>query len=294
MQRIIPNLWFDHVAAEAARFYCATFPNSRVLATQYYPDEGLPDWQADFAGLPLTIDFELNGCRFTGINAGPEFRPNASISFFLNFDPASDPHAREHLDQTWAALTADGQVRMDLQEYPFSRRYGWVEDRYGVHWQLILTNPDGEPRPFIVPCLTFGPAADGGARAALQHYAATFDSTDGTLVLQPPGSALRAGAVLFADVRLEGVWFAAMDAADLDAPFSCGVSLAAHCADQAEIDRLWAALSSVPEAEQCGWCVDRYGLSWQILPANLDELMSAPDATAKLYAMKKIEISAFG
>ena len=156
MQRIVPNIWFDHTAAEAAAFYTSVFPGGKVIDTVHYPTEGLPDFQAEFAGDVLTVEFELGGCRFIGINAGPEFRPNPSVSFFVNFDPSVDPDARAHLDELWAALSDGGKALMPLQEYPFSPHYGWIEDRYGVSWQLMLTNPAGEPRPFIIPSIMFG------------------------------------------------------------------------------------------------------------------------------------------
>lgn len=293
MQRIVPNLWFDHNAAEAVDLYISAFPQGRLTSTQYYPEEGLPDWQASYAGLPLVVDFEVGGYRFTGINAGDNYRPNPSISFFVNFDPSFDSDAKQHLDEAWAKLAEGGTIHMPLQAYPYSPHYGWVEDRFGVNWQLMLTNPDGEDRPFIIPCLTFGPDAAGDALAAMRYYSDVFTAREGNMVPYPPEAGAMAGKVMFGDVQLEGQWFAAMDAADFDAAFTCGVSLMVHCADQAEIDRLWGRLSAVPEAEQCGWCADQFGVSWQIVPENLGDLMGAPNAIEKLYSMKKIVIANF-
>lgn len=292
MQRIVPNLWFDGTAAEAAAFYTSVFPHSEVIETIHYPTEGLPDFQASMAGQPLVVTFELLGYRFMGINAGPEFAINPSISFMLNFDPSADPDARTHLDELWAALSDGGAALMPLGEYPFSPHYGWVQDKYGVNWQLMLTDPAGDPRPFIIPSIMFGNAAFGRAKEAIDFYTATFTGSVGTLALRPDGGD-DAGSVLFADFQLLDQWFAAMDAPDQGFTFNCGVSLMVEAADQAEIDRLWAALSAVPEAEACGWCADRFGVSWQIVPANLDELMATPDAYQKLMGMKKIEIAAF-
>ena len=79
-----------------------------------------------------------------------------------------------------------------------------------------------------------------------------------------------------------------------DFTFNPGVSLILECADQAELDRYWEQLSAVREAEQCGWCVDRFGLSWQVVPAHLAELLAAPGAYARLLEMKKIDIAALG
>lgn len=296
MQRIVPNLWFDHTAAEAVRFYTSVFPDARVLDTVHYPTEHLPDFQADLAGDVLTIDFEIAGYRMAAINAGPEFQVNPSVSFMLNFDPSVDPDARAHLDELWAALAEGGEVLMPLAEYGFSPRYGWVADRYGVTWQLILTDPAGEPRPFIMPCLLFGDGVQNRAREAIDFYLSVFGGRLGTLATYPePTGPASAGSVMFADFELLGHWLVAMDSAvEQDFSFTCGVSLVVECADQAELDRYWELLSAVPEAEQCGWCADRFGLSWQIVPANIGELMAKPGAYQTLLEMKKIEISAFG
>ncbi len=297
MQKIVPNLWFDHNAAEAAGFYASVFPNARVTDTQLYPDEGLLDFQAELAGKELTVTFEIDGYRFIAINAGPEFPVNPSVSFMLNFDPSRDPKARDQLDVLWSDLVADGEVLMPLGEYPHSPHYGWVKDRHGVSWQLILTNPAGEPRPFIVPTLLFCDRVQNRAAEAAAFYTSTFPGARvgaDVRYSEQVGPAV-VGAVMFTDIELCGQWFALMDAAVEQAyTFNCGVSLMVECDGQAELDHYWEALSSVPEAEQCGWCADRFGLSWQIVPANLGDLMLTPNSFDALMAMKKIEISAFG
>lgn len=294
MQRIVPNLWFNGEASEAVAFYTAAFPGGRIVETQYYPTEGLLDFQQAMAGEVLTIEYELGGHRFIAINAGDEFRPNPSVSFFVNFDPSVDPDAREHLDELWAALADGGTALMPLQEYPFSPHYGWIEDRYGVSWQLMLTNPDGEPRPFIIPSIMFGHTVQGRATEAIDFYTAVFGGRAGNVVPYPAEAGAAAGQVMFGEYQLLDQWFATMDAADQDFTFTCGVSLMVYCRGQAELDRYWEQLSAVPEAEQCGWCADRFGLSWQLIPDNLDELMAKPDAYPKLMGMGKIEIAAFG
>lgn len=296
MQRIVPCLWFDHKAAEAVTFYTSVFPDARMSATQYYPSEGLLDFQQEFAGKELTVEFEIGGYRFVAINAGPEFVVNPSVSFMLNFDPSRDPEARGHLDALWESLSEGGHVLMPLGEYFFSKRYGWLQDRYGVSWQFILSDPAGEPRPFIVPSLLFGGAAQNRAGEALDHYQQVFPGARvGTVVPYPEQAGpARPGDVMFGDIELLGQWFALMDSGvEQDFSFNCGVSLIIECTDQAEIDRYWDALSFYPEAEQCGWCADQFGLSWQIIPVNLDELMQAPGAYQKLMQMKKIETAAF-
>jgi predicted 3-demethylubiquinone-9 3-methyltransferase (glyoxalase superfamily) len=149
MQKIVPNLWFSRNAKEAIDFYLSVFKDAKIISTSHYPTKGLADFQQEFAGKVLTIEFELNGQRFTAINAGDEFK------------------------------------------------------------------------------------------------------------------------------------------------FNEAVSLAVFCQDQSEIDYYWSKLSAVPQSEQCGWCKDKYGLSWQIVPANMEELMKKPGAFATLMQQKKIVIGEY-
>lgn len=298
-QKIVPNLWFDGNAKEAADFYVSAFPSSKIVGGSNYPnsvEEGLADFQLDLAGKELTVDFEINGQLFTGINAGPEFNFNPSVSFMVNFDPSRDDNAETNLNELWDKLLDGGEVLMPLQEYPYSKRYGWVKDRYGLTWQLILTDPDGEPRPFIIPSLLFGGQNTNHAEEAINYYLSVFKNSKlGTVAKYPAATGpANAGSLMFADFILEDAWFAAMDSGEeQDFRFNEAVSFAVFCKDQEEIDYFWEKLSSVPEAEQCGWCKDKYGLSWQIVPANMEELMQKPDAYAKMMEMHKLVIADF-
>lgn len=149
MQRIVPNLWFAGNASDAVEFYLSVFSDGKIVGTSYYPKEGLADFQKDFAGKVLTIDFEVLGHRFTAINAGNEFSFSEAISFVI------------------------------------------------------------------------------------------------------------------------------------------------FCKDQAEIDYYWDKLSMVPESEQCGWCKDKYGLSWQIVPENIEELMKKPGSFEIMMQQKKIVLAEY-
>ena len=298
-QKIVPNIWFDRNAEEAGEFYTSVFQGATSIVGARYPDE-VPDWQSDFAGKTLTVDLVIDGYLMTLINAGNEFRPNPSISFMLNFDPlffgGDRDAARARLDEVWAGFSEGGQVLMELGEYPFSPHYGWVQDRYGVNWQLLLTDPDGDPRPFVVPQLMFAGPVQNQARDAAEFYASLFEEAGVGLIAEYPekmGPA-DAGSIMFGEFQLAGQWFAMMDSAvEQDFTFTCGVSLEVRCEDQSEIDRLWDALSDAPEAEQCGWLADRYGVSWQIVPENMGELMDRPDAFARMSKMKKLVIADF-
>jgi predicted 3-demethylubiquinone-9 3-methyltransferase (glyoxalase superfamily) len=298
-QKITPNLWFAGNAQEAVNFYVSAFPGSQVLYTSYYPksaEEGLADFQMNLAGDVLTVEFELGQQRFVAINAGPEFSFNPSISFMVNFDPSRDARARDHLDALWGTLITGGQELMPLDAYPFSKRYGWVQDHYGLSWQLILTDPRGEPRPFIIPSLMFSRHNVNRAEMAIQFYISVFrDAQLGNLSrYQENTGPARAGSLMFGDFKLANQWFAAMDSGvDQDFSFNEACSFSVSCKDQAEIDYYWEMLSRVPEAEQCGWCKDQFGLSWQIVPENMQELMERPAAFAHLMPMKKLIIADF-
>lgn len=289
--KIVPHLWFDKEAKEAAEFYTSLFPDSRITDVTTLRDT--PSGDCD------VVSFDLAGQRFMAISAGPFFRLNPSISFILNFDPSKDPRARENLDATWEKLAGGGVVRMELGEYPFSKRYGWAEDRYGVNWQLILSDPEGEDRPFIVPSLMFTGDNAGRAEEAIDFYTSVFpDARRGQTARYPAGMEPdREGTFMFADFALEGQWFAAMDSAQAhDFAFNEAVSLLINCATQEEIDKYWEKLSAVPEAEKCGWLKDRFGVSWQVAPAELDEMMrGTPEQVASVtqafLKMKKFDLA---
>lgn len=298
-QKIVPNLWFDGNAKEAADFYVSAFPNSKISSISHYPnsaEEGLADFQQELAGKELTVDFELGDMRFIGINAGPEFKFNPAISFMVNFDPSRDENARDNLDALWNKLIDGGEALMPLDKYPFSERYGWVKDKFGLTWQLILTNPDGEPRPFIIPSLMFTGDNTNHAEEAVNFYLSVFkDSKLGMLARYPEANdAIKAGSIMFGEFVAAEQWFTAMDSGvQHDFTFNEAVSLMILCKDQTEIDYYWEKLSAVPEAEVCGWCKDKYGVSWQIAPENVGELLSKPGAFANMMKMKKLVIADF-
>jgi predicted 3-demethylubiquinone-9 3-methyltransferase (glyoxalase superfamily) len=211
------------------------------------------------------------------ISAGPFFQINPSISFLVNFDPSREKNAREMLDEVWNRLSEGGTALMPLDKYPFSEWYGWIQDKYGVSWQLMLTNPEGEPRPTIIPFLMFVGNNCGNAEEAREFYLSVFrNAKPGTLFRYGPGQEPdKEGTVMFTDFMLENTWFAAMDSAWEHAfNFNEAISLMVCCETQEEIDYYWEKLSAVPEAEQCGWLKDQYGISWQISPAVLDEMMT--------------------
>jgi predicted 3-demethylubiquinone-9 3-methyltransferase (glyoxalase superfamily) len=292
MDKITPHLWFDREAREAAEFYTSLFPGSRVTNVTTLQDTPSGDSEI--------VSFELAGQSFMAISAGPLFKFNPSVSFFVNFDPSRDSKARENLDAAWERLSQGGTTLMPLDRYPFSEHYGWVQDRYGLSWQLILSDPEGEERPFIVPSLLFVGDVAGRAEEAINFYLSVFEnSKPGALVRYGPGQEPdREGTVMFADFMLEEGWFAAMDSAwEHKFAFNEATSFLVLCDTQEEIDYFWEKLSAVPEAEQCGWLKDKFGLSWQISPAALQDMMTkgtreqVDRVTQAFLPMKKFDLA---
>src|SRR5262252_2494032 len=272
MQKIVPHLWFDKEAKEAAEFYTSAFPDSKVTNLTTIHDT--PSGDCDI------VSFKLWGYSFMAISAGPLFKFNPSISLMVNFDPSQDKDAKTRIDKVWEQLSAGGNVLMPLDKYPFSERYGWVQDKYGLSWQLILTNPEGEQRPTIIPSLLFAGDVCGKAEEASDYYLSTFKHCKrGTLVRYVAGQAPeKEGAVMFTDFMLDGQWFAAMDSArEHKFKFNEAISFMVLCDTQAEIDYYWDKLSADPKAEQCGWLKDKFGLSWQVAPAAMNEMLSGND-----------------
>lgn len=281
-KNIVPHLWFDKEAKEAVAFYTSIFPDSQIISEIVLKDT--PSGDCDL------ISFDLWGQRFMAISAGPYFSINPSISFMVNFDPARDKNASSQIEEVWEKLSDGGQVLMSFVAYPFSEKYGWIQDKYGLSWQLILTNPEGEERPPILPSMMFIGENVGKAEEAVQFYQSIFkNSKQGVVAHYPAGmDPNKEGTVMFSDFMLENVWMTAMDSAlNHDFQFNEAVSLLVNCETQEEIDYYFEHLSAVPEAEQCGWLKDRYGVSWQISPKDMDEMMSENATTEQIARVNK-------
>jgi len=263
MNKIVPYLWYDKEAKEAAMFYAGLFDQSKIIETNVI--EGTPSGNVDL------VTFELAGQEFMAISAGPYFKFNPSISLMVSCDTV------EEVNEKWKALSENGKVLMPLSEYPFNKWYGWTEDRYGLSWQLMLT--DGEQiGQKIQVCLLFSKDAVGKTKEALQYYVEVFKAAEiGAMVEYEEGETdLENAKVKYASFKLFGIEFSAMDNAyETDFSFNEAFSLLVNCKDQKEIDYFWKKLSAVPEAEQCGWLKDKFGVSWQIVPENMEELLTS-------------------
>jgi predicted 3-demethylubiquinone-9 3-methyltransferase (glyoxalase superfamily) len=280
MQKITPHLWFDKEAKEAAEFYVSVFDDSKINSTTTIHDT--PSGDAEL------VAFQIMGYDFMAISAGPYFKINPSISFHVKCATVGE------VDRLWERLSVGGTVLMELGEYPFSKRYGWIQDKFGVSWQVIHT--EGAFKQRITPVLMFVGDVSGRAEEAVGFYASVFrDAKADILARYVEGEEPdKAGTVKYAQFTLYGQEFGAMDSARMHHfGFNEAISLVINCRDQAEIDYFWDTLSAVPEAEQCGWVKDRFGVSWQIIPANMGELLGRnPEKTTPIMLkMKKIIIA---
>jgi predicted 3-demethylubiquinone-9 3-methyltransferase (glyoxalase superfamily) len=284
-QKITPHLWFDKEAKEAAGFYASLFKNSRIKDTTTL--HNTPSGDADI------ITIELLGQEFTLISAGPYFKFTPAVSFLVACS------TKEEVDAFWKSLSKGGAALMELGEYPFSERYGWVQDRYGLSWQLMFMGNRAVGQR-ITPTLMFVGEKCGKAEEAVNFYASLFSHAKvGDILRYGKGEEPdKAGTIKHAAFTLEGQDFAAMDSAhEHKFTFNEAISFIVHCETQEEIDFFWGKLSADPKAEQCGWLRDKYGLSWQIVPLVMEEMLRDKDekklarVTEAFLKMKKFDIA---
>ena len=283
--KIVPHLWFDKEAKQAAELYTSLIPGSKVTHVSTIRDT--PSGDCD------VVSFHLAGQPFMAISAGPMFKFNPSISFHVRFQ------TKEEVDAAWKRLSPGGKVLMDLGSYPWSERYGWLQDQYGLSWQIISVG-NREIGQRIMPNFMFVGKVCGKAEEAVNFYASVFRNGKANVVARyGKGDAPeKEGTVGYASLVLDGMEFGAMDSArQHDFDFNEAISFIVKCKDQAEIDYYWAKLSRDPKAEQCGWCKDQYGVSWQVTPARMDEMLGSGTkeqvgrVTQAFLKMKKFDLA---
>ncbi len=269
MERIVPNLWYNKEAKEAVQFYVNIFDDARILDTTII--EGTPSGDAEM------LSFQLEGQLFNAISGGPFFKLNPSISLNVACGTAGE------VDKKYAALSQGGTDLMPLGEYPFSKRYAWIQDQYGLSWQLMFTEEGSNSQlagqkinQKITPSLLFSNGVTGKTEEALLFYTRIFmGSTVNLISHYAKGEAsLPEAKINYASFTINGMNFAAMDNGyPAEFNFNEAFSLMVYCDTQEQIDYYWNALSADPNAEQCGWLKDKFGVSWQITPTILDDIM---------------------
>jgi predicted 3-demethylubiquinone-9 3-methyltransferase (glyoxalase superfamily) len=265
--QIYPCLWFDGQAEAAAEFYCSIFKNSKVTMAS-----------------PMVVNFELDGKKFMGLNGGPMFKFTPAISIFATFETV------EETNDVWDKLFEGGKALMPIGKYDWSEQYGWLQDKFGLTWQISLINPSATPQ--IKPSMLFVNEKFGKAHEAINLYTSVFeDSAIDFLVPYPETS-----NVMYSEFNLKKHGFIAMDGPGNHAyTFNEAFSLVVDCQNQEEIDTYWNQLTSDGGQEsQCGWLKDKFGVSWQIIPTIIGSLMSNPEkgqrVIQQIMQMKKLNI----
>jgi predicted 3-demethylubiquinone-9 3-methyltransferase (glyoxalase superfamily) len=272
-EQITPCLWFDNQAAEAAALYCSVFTDAKIVAQS-----------------PIVTAINVSGQNFTLLDGGPMYKPNPSISFFYICE------TNEEIDRIWNAFSKEGMVMKPIGKYPWSEKYGLLTDKYGISWQLSLGKISDVGQK-ITPCLLFTGKQYGRTDEAIAHYSSIFKDpkVDGILRYTSNESPEQEGKVKHAQVVLNGQKFMLMESAQKrDFTFSEGVSLTIHCKTQEEIDYYWENLTESGQESMCGWLKDKFGVSWQIIPVILNEIMSDPSKAGKaaqaFMSMRKLNI----
>jgi len=285
MQIITPHLWFNKEAKEAARFYTSAFKDSRIKTTATLPNTP--------SGLVDLLTMELLGQDFKLINAGPLFKFTPAVSFLVACE------TKKEVDALWNELSKGGLALMELGDYPFSERYGWTQDRYGLSWQVMFMG-DRKVKQKITSTLMFVGPQCGRAEEAINFYSSVFRDAkvDHILRYGKDDKPDKEGTIKHAGVSLAGENFAVMDSARAhNFTFNEAISFMVHCDTQEQIDYYWSKLSAEPRAEQCGWLKDKFGLSWQIVPTAMDEMLGDRDqsklsrVTEAFLKMKKLDLA---
>lgn len=270
--KIYPCLWFDGNAKEAAEFYTSVFDNSRITAES-----------------PLVVTFDAAGQKFMCLNGGPHFTMNPSISFFIVCE------TEEETDRIWHSLSKSGYSLMPLDKYDWSPRYGWVQDRFGVSWQVSWGKLKDVGQKFT-PAFLFTREQNGNAEKAIRFYTSIFENSDVIGIMRYTKEQGEVeGNIAHAQFRLNGQVFMAMDSSlDHKFGFNEGISLVIDCENQEQIDYYWNKLTQGGEESQCGWLKDQFGVSWQVVPTILEELMNDPARSQRVIdafmQMKKFDI----
>lgn len=272
--KIYPCIWLDKNGKEAAGYYKSIFPETHITE-----DNGLVQM------------LSINGQNLMLLSAGPQFKPNASISFLI---------ASENEEETvrlFNELSADGIVLMPLDSYPFSTKYGWVRDKFGVTWQLY-TGEKGNTDQYFIPTLMYVNQQNGRAKEAISLYTKIFPGSQTEGIMEYDGKEDTKGNVQHAQFHIDHFTMGCMDSSiNHQFNFDEGISLVVITADQQETDYYWNNLVKEGGKESmCGWLKDKFGVSWQIVPQKLMILMNQEDrekakkVTDALMQMQKIDI----
>jgi predicted 3-demethylubiquinone-9 3-methyltransferase (glyoxalase superfamily) len=262
---MIPYLWFTDTAIEAVEFYTNLFPNSSITGRMPLGDGS--------KGTMEVVTFNLMGLPYMAISGGPQFNITPAISLFVYCESESE------INRIYSALMDGGVAFMELSAYPWSHRYAWVQDKFGVSWQLDVEAINNAQK--IVPTLMFSNENRSKVSEASIFYRSIFPNSTALMEASyEQMTGLGGDDLIFAQVKLDEYIINLMSNDEEGGfEFSEGLSLMVYCDDQASIDHYWNTLCEGGEQQMCGWLKDKYGVSWQIIPRALDRMMADPDPT---------------
>lgn len=291
MQKITPFLWFDTQAVEAMNFYTSIFPNTKVHGVDTFDNSeatahvnGTVDTfnnsGPDEKTTVQIVSFNISGLEVQWMNAGPYFKPNPSISFFVKCA------TKEEVDNFYNKLIDGGSAMMELGKYDWSEHYGWIADKYGLTWQ-IMYQEGIENGPSITPSLLYTKENFGKAEKALNLYTSLFKNSSIDVCQKHPEGSEHAWKILYSECTLDGSKLIIMEGpGSHDFVFNEAISLSVECADQAEVDHFWNGLiENGGEESQCWWLKDACGVSWQIIPKQLNDLQKIDTSGRVMHAM---------
>jgi len=252
---IFPCILYNGDARKSADFYCNIFDGKVTVDNQ------------------VVINIELFGQKIMLLN-GPEQDKNPSISFMVICD------TEDEVQKYWDQLQEGGKALMALDSYPWSKKYGWIQDQYGVSWQLFLGEKANDQK--LVPTLMFMHENNGKSVEAMEFYTRTFpNSSIGNISKYKDGgeSGEDPEYVMHAHFSINDYNLFCMDSShDHQFDFNQGISMVVMTKDQEETDYFWNSLSAEGGSQEvCGWLKDKYGLSWQVFPEKASELVNDPD-----------------
>lgn len=271
---LFPCLWFNGNAKEASAFYCSVFPHSKITSEN-----------------PIVVMFELGGEKFMALNGGVGFEFNPSASIFMLCETV------EEIDAAWDKLSQGGTPLMPINKYPWSERFGWIKDKFGLCWQLMVGKKEDVGQKFA-PLLMFVGEQNGNAEKAINFYTKVFkNSSIKGIARYEEGEGDVAGRVKHGQFSINNYIMMAMESSGPHKfAFNEAFSIVVTCDTQDEIDYYWNTFTADGGKESmCGWLKDKFGVSWQIVPAKLGILMSdsskAPKVMQAFMKMKKFNIA---
>jgi len=270
---IFPCYWFNQNGAEAARFYASIFRNSKVSCET-----------------PMVNNIEIEGQTLMFLNGGPMFQPNLTLSLMMMCA------SKDEAESYYQKLSENGKIMMPLDSYPWSDCYAWVEDQYGISWQIYYSSEAYQQK--FSPVMMFTGENNGKCKEALAYYTSIFPNSKIEGIMEyEQGQGDTAGNVAHAQFIINDYVMMAMDSShDHKVNFTEGTSMTVMTRDQEETDYYWNHLSKDGQESRCGWLKDKYGFSWQIVPHRLIELTNthevekAQKAFGAMMSMNKIII----